>query len=118
MGYPPGEEIVPLSKAITTAPIDSHTYLADIPLDHCYLKTAHGGLLVSIVLAAVQQHFASTLIARDQPGTFSVDTFFLRPAEAGKATVVIKDVKPGANFSTVHFALVQDGLEKVVGYAM
>ncbi|KAL9024381.1 MAG: hypothetical protein Q9196_006562, partial [Gyalolechia fulgens] len=50
--------------------------------------------------------------------TFSIDTYFLRHAEAGEATIVIGDVKLGSRFSTVHFALVQDGTEKVVGYAM
>ncbi|KAL9610245.1 MAG: hypothetical protein Q9167_005041 [Letrouitia subvulpina] len=42
---------------------------------------------------------------------------FLRPGVAGKATVVIKDTKLGFNISTVHFALVQDDTERVVGYA-
>ncbi|KAL9002007.1 MAG: hypothetical protein Q9188_005047 [Gyalolechia gomerana] len=118
MGYPPGERIVPLLTAITTTSIASHRYLANIPLDHCYLKTAHGGLLVSIVIVAIQQYFQSTQAARNHPNTLSIDTSFLRPAEAGEATVVIRDVKPGSNVSTVHFALVQAGTERVVGYAM
>lgn len=78
---------------------------------------AHGGLLVCIVINAVQQHFTSTLLARNHPDTFSIDTFFLRPTEDGGATVVIKDIKPGSSLSIVHFALVQDGVERVVGYA-
>ncbi|KAL8937918.1 MAG: hypothetical protein Q9216_004180 [Gyalolechia sp. 2 TL-2023] len=118
MAYPPGKEIVPLRTAITTTPLDSHSYLANIPLDHCYLKTAHGGLLVSVVVVAIQQYFRSNQTARSHPDTFSIDTAFLRPAGPGEVTVVIKDVKPGSNFSTVHFALLQDGKDRLVGYAM
>ncbi|KAL8665198.1 MAG: hypothetical protein Q9202_002420 [Teloschistes flavicans] len=108
---------VPLSTAIEVTPIDSHSYLAKIPPDHCYLETAHGGLLVCIAVKAVQMHFSSTLVSRNHPDTFSIDTFFLRPAEVGEATIVIKDTKPGSNVSTVHFAMLQDSLERVVGYA-
>ena len=35
----PGGPIVPLKTAIATTPIDAQSYLADIPLDHCYLKS-------------------------------------------------------------------------------
>ncbi|KAI4215332.1 MAG: hypothetical protein LQ351_002232 [Letrouitia transgressa] len=38
-------------------------------------------------------------------------------SEAGKAVVVIKDTKLGSNVSTIHYALVQDDTERVVGYA-
>lgn len=73
--------------------------------------------MVCIAVKAVQMHFSSTLVSRNHPDTFSIDTFFLRPAEVGEATVVIKDTKPGSNVSTVHFTLLQDSLERVVGYA-
>ncbi|KAL9582652.1 MAG: hypothetical protein Q9212_003174 [Teloschistes hypoglaucus] len=109
--------IVPLSTAIETTPVNSHRYLAKIPPDHCYLKAAHGGLLVCIAVNAVQQHYKSTLLAQNHPHTFSIDAFFLRPAEVGDTTVIIKDIKLGFNVSTVHFALMQDDIERVVGYA-
>ncbi|KAL8747554.1 MAG: hypothetical protein Q9190_000593 [Brigantiaea leucoxantha] len=108
---------VALKVAISSTPTDAHTYLANIPLDHCYQQTAHGGLLVSIIVSAVQQHFSKTLAARNQPDTFSISTVFLRPAVAGKAVVNIKDIKLGSTISTVHFTLAQDDKKAVVGYA-
>ena len=124
--------IITLKEAITTIPLDSHRYLANLPLDHCYLKSkhstlhrkssitnsaAHGGLLVSVIISAVQQHFSSTLQRHNQPHTFDIETIFLRPATAGRAVVEVKETKLGANMSTIHFVLLQNNDEKVVGYA-
>ncbi|KAL9598533.1 MAG: hypothetical protein Q9219_004435 [cf. Caloplaca sp. 3 TL-2023] len=102
---------------MVTTRLKPNTYLARIPLDHCYSKTAHGGFLISVVLNALQQYYKSALIDRTYPDTSSIDAFFLHPAEAGEATVVIKNVKNGAKVTIVHFALVQGDIEKVVGYA-
>ena len=81
------------------------------------ISAAHGGLLVSVIIFAVQQHFMSTLQTYDQPHTFNVEAVFLRPASAGEAVVEIKDVKLGISVSTVQFTLVQGNRERVVGHA-
>ena len=129
-------QIVPLSAAIATSQIEPYKYRADIPLDHCYLKSkraisareaseyrlmpitaAHGGLMVCIVIGALKQHFQSSLATRSHPDTFSINTHFLRPAGPGKVFVFIKDIKSGSSVTTIHFALVQDGVERIAGYA-
>lgn len=78
----------------------------------------HGGLLASVVLDAVRQHFSTTLKSHNQPHTFSLHLVFLRPAVAGKAILEIKGTKPGASTSTTHVSLSQNGKDCVVGYAM
>ena len=72
---------------------------------------------MAVIIFAVQQHFQSTLRSYNQPDTFNLETVFLRPSAAGKAVVVIKDVKLGVEISTVHFTLIQDDQDRVVGYA-
>ncbi|KAL9117372.1 MAG: hypothetical protein Q9187_006093 [Circinaria calcarea] len=130
---PSDSKIITLKEAMTTIPLDSHKYLANLPLDHCYLNSkhsiisrnplltigsaAHGGLLVSVIISALKQHFSSTLQSYNQPHTFDIETVFLRPASVGKAVVEIKEVKLGANISTVHFSLIQNDKERIVGYA-
>ena len=81
------------------------------------ISAAHGGLLVSVTVSAVQQHFQITHPKYNHVNTFNVKTVFLRPAAAGEAVVEIDDVKLGANISTVHFALPQGSKQRVVGYA-
>ena len=126
---------VTLKAAMTTVPLDSHKYLVHIPLDHCYGKSkqsrvkktftpstkvtlaVHGGLLVSVVIFAAQQHFGSTLRSYNHPDTFNIETVFLRPAIAGKAVVTIRDVQLGKKISTIHFTLTQNQREIIVGYA-
>lgn len=87
-------------------------------LELTYPPAAHGGMLVSIVLSAVQQHFKTTLKVYSKPDTFNISSIFLRPAAAGAAVVVLKDVKIGDNYCVVHFALIQNSAERIVGYAM
>ncbi len=81
------------------------------------ISAAHGGLLISVIIFAIQQHFRSTLRSYNQPDTFNIQTVFIRPAAIGNAVVDIKDVKLGTNVSTIHFTLLQADTERVVGYA-
>ncbi|MCJ1404060.1 hypothetical protein MMC11_007285 [Xylographa trunciseda] len=113
----PSSSRITLKEAIKTIPVDSHRYQADLPLDHCYIKTAHGGLLVSVIVSALHQHFGTTLRSYGHPHTFDIETIFVRPAASGTAIVEIQDVKLGTSVSIVHFRLVQHGKERVVGYA-
>lgn len=109
---------VSLKAAMTTVPLSSQTYLANLPSDHCLGSAVHGGLLASTVLDAVRQHFHTTLQRYEQPHTFSLHLVFLRPAVAGQAILEIRDTKPGKGTSTIHISLSQNGKECVVGYAL
>ena len=80
------------------------------------ILAAHGGLLVSVIIFAVQQHFMSTLQTRNQPHTFNVETVFLRPALDGQAVVEIRVVELGISVSTVQFTLLQGKEARVVGH--
>ncbi|KAL9000489.1 MAG: hypothetical protein Q9169_000782 [Polycauliona sp. 2 TL-2023] len=73
--------------------------------------------MVCIVVAAIKQHFQSAFATRSHPDTFSIDTHFLRPAGPGEVVVIIKDITPGSSVTTIHFTLVQDGIERIAGYA-
>lgn len=116
------KERVTLGEAIATSSVESHTFRANLPLDHCYGSpegpVAHGGLIASIIVSATQQHFRSTLRNYNHPDTFDVSINFLRPATAGSAVVVIRDIKLGGAASTIHFTLMQNEKERAVGYAV
>ncbi|KAI4142534.1 MAG: hypothetical protein L6R39_004907, partial [Caloplaca ligustica] len=99
--------------------IDSHTYLADFPVE---CKVPHGGFVTSCFLSATALHFATTHAARNQPHTITLHLTFLRRTSVGNATFTIRDVKLGRRTSTVHVSLTQDGNNNnggepsVVGY--
>lgn len=99
-------------KALT-----SHQYEGNLHSDYCYGTAAHGGFVASVVLSAIAEHFRTTLAHLNQPHTITLHLEYLRPSNAGEIIVDIKDVKPGASTSTVHITALQNGKERVVGYA-
>ncbi|KAI9694167.1 MAG: hypothetical protein M1822_003438 [Bathelium mastoideum] len=112
---------VSLQDAIAVRPESSHSYVANVPLDHCYgagkRHTAHGGLLTSVIQSAIKQHFGHTLAKYRQPDTLDLSLAFLRPATSGHCTVHIKELKLGPVLSQVSFSLVQGSKERIVGWA-
>ena len=124
-----------LKVAIETKPSSAHSYVATVPLDHCYgysewavgyetdtqcandNSAAHGGFLVSVLLSAIKQHFTSTLWSYKQPHTFDLHLMFLRSVTAGRVQVTIQHVKLGNKVSTIHVVLSQDSEARVVGHA-
>ena len=126
-----------LKVAIETKPGSAHSYVATVPLDHCYgysewalghethshcandgsAAHSHGGFLVSVLLSAIKHHFASTLWSYKQPHTFDLHLIFLRSATAGQVQVTIKHVNLGKKASTVHVVIGQDSEARVVGHA-
>jgi acyl-coenzyme A thioesterase PaaI-like protein len=97
--------------------VSSHEYKANVHPDFSFGPGAHGGFMVALCWRAIGEHFRTTLASYAQPDTVALHSEFLRPGVLGDAKVVVKDVRLGKGSSTVGFALVQGGKEKVLGYA-
>ena len=112
-----------LSKGCTIRAQDTNTYQGEVSADFCYasalaLPTGHGGYVASIILAAIECHFKTTLKHLDQPDTFTSHFRYLNASNAGAITIHIANIKLGKSSSTMHFSAKQNGTEKVVGYAL
>jgi hypothetical protein len=71
--------------------LGQHEYRVTIHPDFSWGTVAHGGYLFSLLSKVIALHY--------------------------NTKVVVKDVRLGKGSSTVHVALVQDGKERVAGYA-
>jgi acyl-coenzyme A thioesterase PaaI-like protein len=97
--------------------LGQHEYRVTIHPDFSWGTVAHGGYLFSLLSKVIALHYSTTLQKYNQPDTVAMHVELLRPAPLGEAKVVVKDVRLGKGSSTVHVALVQDGKERVAGYA-
>ena len=95
----------------------THEYAIKVHPDFAWGSVAHGGYLFSLLWKAIAEHYQTTLKSYDQPDTVAMHVELLRPVPLGEAVIHVKDVRLGKGSSTVHVALVQDGKERVVGYA-
>ncbi|KAF3762471.1 hypothetical protein M406DRAFT_45714 [Cryphonectria parasitica EP155] len=98
--------VVPLSDATKVEKLDSHTYLINLDKTYCIGAVPNGGYTASCILSAARAHLES----RDQPDALAAHFEFPRRTTAGPAIITIEEVKLGAQLSTLHLTLWQDGL--------
>ena len=95
------------AEATAIKTVDSRTYTAYFHDAWAIGSVPHGGIVTSIVLAAVKLHFETTLSSYNQPHTINLHLEFLRRTSVGPATMTVQNVKLGRRTSTVHVILTQ-----------
>ncbi|KAK3377482.1 thioesterase-like superfamily-domain-containing protein [Podospora didyma] len=86
--------------------LDSHTYRANLHDAYCIGTVPNGGYVSSCLLQAASTHLA----ARGQKEALTAHFEFLTRTEVGPAVIVIEDIKPGRQLSTIHLTLYQHDL--------
>ncbi|KAK3360463.1 thioesterase-like superfamily-domain-containing protein [Lasiosphaeria hispida] len=98
--------LVPFSEAVKIEKLDSHTYKANLSESYLIGLVPNGGYVGSCLLRAAMHHLAP----RGQPHPMTAHFEYFSRTEAGPAIIVIEDVKPGRQFSTLHLTLYQSAL--------
>ncbi|KAK0728861.1 thioesterase-like superfamily-domain-containing protein [Lasiosphaeria miniovina] len=98
--------LTPFSLASRVERLDSHTYKANLVDGYCIGTVPNGGYVASCLVRAASIHLA----ARGQTDTLTAHFEFLNRTEVGPAIIVVDDVKPGRQLSTVHVTLYQHAL--------
>ncbi len=73
--------------------------------------------MASIIHRCVTEHFRTTLAKQNQPHTVTLHTEFLKGTVAGETILEVRNLRLGANTSTIHISLLQGESEKAVAYA-
>lgn len=70
------------------------------------LSVPNGGYVATVFLRVAREY----LTPRDQPDTIAAHWEFLSRTAAGRAILVVEEVKPGRSISVIHISLYQTGL--------
>ena len=95
------------AEATAIKAVDPRTYTAYLHDAWAVGNVPHGGVVTSIVLAAVKLHFKNTLSSYNQPHAINLHLEFLRRTSVGPATITVQNLKLGRRTSTVHVILTQ-----------
>jgi acyl-CoA thioesterase len=87
-------------------------YGFDIPADWSF-AVAHGGYLIAMLLTA-----ALLYLGEKQPHPVSLHVEFLRPAKVGRASIKVGSMREGKASSVLSVSVVQNGKERVAGFAV
>ncbi|CCC11852.1 hypothetical protein SMACR_05065 [Sordaria macrospora] len=109
----PSTGIIPFAKATEIKRIDANTYQANLVDSFCIGAVPNGGYVASCILQAAILHGSSRSRSRSpsnpQPHVLNAHFEYLNRTEVGPATIIIEDVKPGRQLTTLHATLYQGG---------
>lgn len=120
--------IIPFAKATEIKRLDANTYQANLVDSFCIgagkfyfthlisspgrllneFTVPNGGYVASCILQAAILH-GSSRSSNPQPHVMNAHFEYLNRTEVGPATIIIEDVKPGRQLTTLHATLYQGG---------
>ncbi|KAK3402663.1 thioesterase-like superfamily-domain-containing protein [Sordaria brevicollis] len=105
----PSTQIIPFAKATEIKRLDTNTYQANLVDSFCIGAVPNGGYVASCILQAAILHGSSRSPSNPQPHVMNAHFEYLNRTEVGPATIIIEDVKPGRQLTTLHATLYQGG---------
>ncbi|KAK1777600.1 thioesterase-like superfamily-domain-containing protein [Copromyces sp. CBS 386.78] len=108
----PSTEIIPFAKATEIKRLDANTYQANLVDSFCIGAVPNGGYVASCILQAAILHGSSRSPSNPQPHVMNAHFEYLNRTQVGPATIIIEDVKPGRQLTTLHATLSQGGGKK------
>ncbi|KAK3350598.1 thioesterase-like superfamily-domain-containing protein [Neurospora tetraspora] len=105
----PSTEIIPFAKATEIKRLDANTYQANLVDSFCIGAVPNGGYVASCILQAAILHGSSRSSSNPQPHVMNAHFEYLNRTEVGPATIIIEDIKPGRQLTTLHATLYQGG---------
>ncbi|KAK3954769.1 thioesterase-like superfamily-domain-containing protein [Pseudoneurospora amorphoporcata] len=105
----PSTEIIPFAKATEIKRLDANTYQANLVDSFCIGAVPNGGYVASCILQAAILHGSSRSTSNPQPHVMNAHFEYLNRTQVGPATIIIEDVKPGRQLTTLHATLSQGG---------
>ncbi|KAK3501922.1 thioesterase-like superfamily-domain-containing protein [Neurospora crassa] len=103
----PSSEIIPFAKATEIKRLDANTYQANLVDSFCIGAVPNGGYVASCILQAAIIHGTSPSPSNPQPHVMNAHFEYLNRTQVGPATILIEDVKPGRQLTTLHATLYQ-----------
>ncbi|KAK3498947.1 thioesterase-like superfamily-domain-containing protein [Neurospora hispaniola] len=117
----PSTDIIPFAKATEIKRLDANTYQANLVDSFCIgagqnitndLTVPNGGYVASCILQAAILHGSSRSPSNPQPHVMNAHFEYLNRTQVGPAAILIEDVKPGRQLTTLHATLYQGNLHQ------
>ncbi|KAL0465938.1 thioesterase-like superfamily domain-containing protein [Neurospora intermedia] len=108
----PSTDIISFAKATEIKRLDANTYQANLVDSFCIGAVPNGGYVASCILQAAILHGSSRSPSNPQPHVMNAHFEYLNRTQVGPATILIEDVKPGRQLTTLHATLYQGNLHQ------